>query len=94
MTPQLEARAFAIWRYAAPLKWDCTHAEIARATGLSCSQIRHAIHAKGWGGRIAKWGHSAEAGAENLRIGNAASHKSRGHRVDENELDLLQLMGA
>lgn len=95
MNPMLEARAFRIWRFAAPLKWDCTHVEIASATGMTLSQVKHTIAAKGWGYRIHKWRHSEEATVTSRATisGRAAYHRSRGHRVDENEIDLLQLMG-
>lgn len=57
MTAQLNARAFLIWRYAAPRQWDVSYDEIADATGLTRMQVQGIIKRKDWGGRtgFATW---------------------------------------
>jgi hypothetical protein len=90
MTKKLEARAFAIWRYANPREWDVSCDEIADATGLTRSQVNTTIGAKGWGGKIGR--------GRAFRVYNTSQmaslrEKNKGHRFDENALDLCQIIG-
>lgn len=87
MTPQLEARAFAIWRFAEPRGWDVSYDEIADATGLTESQVKYAIIQKGWGGKIGSGGVGRLTSEKAHKL-----HKSLGHRFDENALDVVDLM--
>lgn len=88
MTAQLEARAFAIWRYANSRDWDVSYDEISDATGLTRNEVHSTIKRKGWGGRIG-------SGAGTVGSSQKASlmQKKKGYRFDENNLDLCQLIG-
>lgn len=91
MSAQLEARAFAIWRYAKPRDWDCSYEEIVDATGMRLALVKTAIRAKGWGGRIGA-GRRAESNDAAKWKRTAIAAKSRGGNFDENALDLCQLV--
>ena len=90
MTKLVEARAFAIWRYANRRDWDVSYEEIADATGFEPSQVRYIISAKGWGGRI---GAGRNGGGGFSPTARAMREKNRGNRFDENALDLCQIIG-
>ena len=90
MTQQLEARAFAIWRFAQPLDWDVSMDEIADAVGLTRSQVNNAISAKGWGGKIGM-GRNAGSRDNGIRAAHML-HKRAGRRFDDNALDVVDLM--
>lgn len=87
---QRDARAFAVWRYANAQDWDCSYDEIADATGLTHNQVKETFRRENWFGRI---GSGSRGGA----IGGGRSskaHRTKGHRFDENALDLCELIGA
>jgi len=86
MTPKLEARAFAIWRYAEPRDWNVSYDDIERATGLDARQIGYVINRKGWAGRIRS--HSARRGWQAAR----ASLVRRGVDHDINDIPVDVLM--
>jgi hypothetical protein len=89
MTKLVEARAFAIWRYANRRDWDVSYEEIADATGFERSQVSYIISAKGWGGRIG----AGRNGGRSTAAATSMREKSRGNRFDENALDLCQIIG-
>lgn len=52
LTRRQQAHAFAIWRFANPLEWNCTITEIAEGTGIDPRVIGRVLTLKGWGTRI------------------------------------------
>jgi hypothetical protein len=88
MTKLVEARAFAIWRYASARYWDVSYEEVSEATGVGLNQVAQVITLKGWGGRIGK-GRSRRGTSATA----AKGHRTKGHSFDENSLDLWQLIG-
>jgi hypothetical protein len=42
------AAAFALWRAASSVKWDCTIAAAAREAGISAAAAHQIARAKGW----------------------------------------------
>lgn len=89
MTQQLEARAFAIWRYAEPREWDVSYEEIADATGLTYNAVNDTIYIKRWGGKIGG-GRRDDNTAQ--RRSMTKFHKIQGHNFDYNALDVVDLM--
>jgi hypothetical protein len=88
MSKQIEARAFAIWRYANARDWDVSYDEISDATGLKRSQIDSTIKEKGWAGKIGRG-----RGGRGTSAGAAKASRTKGYRFDENALDLCQIIG-
>ncbi|AET42308.1 hypothetical protein DSS3P1_29 [Ruegeria phage DSS3-P1] len=43
-----EARAFLIWREGKPVRWDCTVAELAEATGVHEGTVRRICQERSW----------------------------------------------
>jgi predicted secreted protein len=52
--PVSAALAFRIWRYAEPLGWDCTAAEIADALGEPINRIVAICRHRGWNHKLRK----------------------------------------
>jgi hypothetical protein len=52
MTPRQQALAYRIYCHCAPIGWNCTMAEAARALGASLGAVRMAVIAKGWTHRL------------------------------------------
>lgn len=62
MTAKLMANEYRIWCAASAVNWDCTINDIAEATGLARSTVRHALYRRGWLERVADDRHDTNYG--------------------------------
>jgi len=52
LSPRSEALALRIYNHCVPLEWDCTHADVADALGVSVGRVRSVCKVKGWNQRL------------------------------------------
>lgn len=52
LSPRMEAHAFRIWQFAAPVEWNCTIEDIEAATGIRAQTIGYVLNLKGWRNRV------------------------------------------
>jgi len=86
-TPRIEAHAFRIWQFAAPLEWNVTIGEISEKLDIPVVSIRYVIDIKRWAGRIGKSRRVSDINARTMLV----HHHSVGHSVDVNRLELTEL---
>jgi len=83
-----EASAFALWRAAQAVDWDCTIPEVAREVGISAGRAREIARRKGWTHRFSTEALNATR-AVNARQAHAALRGDAGAA----DLDVCALMG-
>jgi hypothetical protein len=74
MNPRSAALAFRIWRYAEPLGWDCTVAEIADDLREPVQRVRAICQHRGWNRKlrgVSSPGHDFKGGKHSFGYGFA-----------------------
>ena len=92
LSPRLEAHACRIWGIAREHDWKITQQAVADTLGIPKQTVSDVVIAKGWQPKFSAR-NECEVSMSKRTHAYTLRERRKGHNVDVNALDLVELMG-